>query len=414
MSQGWRWSTACLLGMQMVGLTGCTGGRTAALAGPGESLVADLGTSESPRLARLQQAEAPRLQAPVASGPVLSAPIPAVGVPAGVPATKASLTVPPPPGGATQTSLVGPRAHRITVRAWVNGQAIFDEEVMQNISPSILRSLAGMPEPQRSEKLAEVFNQTLEQIIEQEVIYQDAVHKLEKFQPKSLEKLKTAAAEDFEKQLNKIRSEGKAKEEAIKEFQREMRRQTERSFIAMEYMRSRVFPLLQIPYQDIKDYYDAHVNEFTKVESVKWQDVFIAVGPKHPTLAEARRFAEDLIAQCRTSADFAKLSAQDDGDSKFRGGEGLGSRRGEIRPAELEAPLFKLRDGEIGPVVELSTGVHIFRLIARDPGGQQPLNEAVQAQIRSKLRAQLADREYKRIIRELRSRSIIEIVASGN
>jgi parvulin-like peptidyl-prolyl isomerase len=399
MSQGWRWMTAGLVSAGALCLAGCGSTRTAALPGPGESLVADLGSSETPRLTRLQRAEAPTLSVPT--------PVSAGG------ATKASVTA-PPPGGAMQTSLVGPRNNRITIRAWVNGQPIFDDEVMQNISPSMLRALATMPEPQRSEKLAEVFNQVLDQIIEQEVIYQDAVHRLEKINPKTLEKLKTLAAEDFEKQLNKIREKGKVSETQIKEFQREMRRQTERSFISMEYMRSRIFPKLNISFQDIKEYYDNHLNEFTKVESVKWQDVFIAVGPKHPTLAEARRFAEDLIAQCRTGADFAKLSAYDDGDSKFRSGEGQGSRHGEIRPAEIEAPLFKLKDGQIGPVVELSTGVHIFRLVYRDPGGLQPLNETVQAQIRTKLRNQLADREYKLVVRELKSRAIIEIVAAGN
>jgi peptidyl-prolyl cis-trans isomerase C/foldase protein PrsA len=179
----------------------------------------------------------------------------------------------------------------------------------------------------------------------------------------------------------------------------------------MEYMRSRIFPLINqgIGFQEIKDYYDTHPSEFVKVESLKWQDVFIAVGPKHPTLAHARRFADDLIATCRTGDDFVKLVQFDDGDSKFRGGEGQGTRRGEIRPAELEPYLFKLRNGQIGPVVELSTGVHIFRLVERDPGGPVPLNEAVQNQIRTRLRSQLADREYKRIIRELKTRAVIDL-----
>src|SRR5207248_11014153 len=131
-----------------------------------------------------------------------------------------------------------------------------------------------------------------------------------------------------------------------------------------------IFELLKkIGFEEIKDYYDSHPGEFQKIEAVKWQDVFIAVGPQHPTLADARRFAEELIAQCRTGADFSRLSQFDDGDSKFRDGEGLGARRGEIKPPELEDALFKLRDGQIGPIVALSTGVHIIRVVKRDPGG---------------------------------------------
>jgi len=102
------------------------------------------------------------------------------------------------------------------------------------------------------------------------------------------------------------------------------------------------------------------------------QDVFIAVGPKYPTPADAKRFAEDLIARCRTAEDFAKVLAYDDGDSKFRGGEGLGQRRGEIRPPELEPMLFQMREGQIGPVFELPTGVHVFRVMKREYAGQMP------------------------------------------
>jgi parvulin-like peptidyl-prolyl isomerase len=145
------------------------------------------------------------------------------------------------------------------------------------------------------------------------------------------------------------------------------------------------------------------------VDRVKWQNVFVAVGPKHPTPADARRFAEELIAKCRTHDDFAKLVEYDDGDSKFRGGEGFGQRKGEIKPAELESYLFKMKDGQIGPPVELATGVHIFRLLKREHAGQVPLDEKTQKSIRKKLEGQIADREYKRVVRELRSRAVVRI-----
>lgn len=411
MSQGWRcrsWMSAWLLSVQAVWLSGCFGTQSAAFPVQNESLAADLARAESPRLARLQQSELPALKVPVPAAPATPAP-----------ATTTPLTpkLPPPPmnpvmtSGVQQTNLVAPRVSKITVRAWVNGKPIFDDEVMQNISPSALATLNRLPAAQQAEKLTEHFNQTLDQLIEQEVIYQEAVRRLEKMNPTTLEKLRTLAEQDFEKQLQKVRATKKVSDEQLQEFQRQMRRQAERSFISMEYMRSRIFQLINsgIGFQEIKDYYDAHPNEFRRVESVKWQNVFLAVGPKHPTLADARRYAEDLIAQCRTGDDFIKLVKYDDGDSKFRNGEGAGSRRGEIRPADLEEHLFTMRDGQIGPVVELSTGVHIFRLVARDPGGQIPLNEAVQNQIKNKLRNQLADREYRRIVRELRSRAVIEV-----
>jgi parvulin-like peptidyl-prolyl isomerase len=211
--------------------------------------------------------------------------------------------------------------------------------------------------------------------------------------------------------MRKVRESNKATEAQIKEVEHLLRRQTERGLISSEYLRSRIRPILdsQASAREIQEYYDTHRNEFMRLDSVQWQDVFIAVAPQRPTVADARRFAESLIARCRTDQDFAKLVQYDDGDSKFRGGEGLGSRKGEIRPPEVENVLFQLKEGQIGPVIELSTGVHIVRVTKREFAGQIPLDEKTQKLIGNKIKNQVFEHEYKRIIRELRGRSTIEV-----
>src|SRR5262249_37152890 len=137
----------------------------------------------------------------------------------------------------------------------------------------------------------------------------------------------------------------------------------------------------------------------------KWQDIFVAVGAKHPTHADARRFAESLAQRARAGEDFARLAKQfDEGTSAFNDGLGYGQRRGEIKPPEVEPHLFALKDGQIGPVVEISTGYHIIRLVKREYAGQLPLNDKVQTQIRTRLRNEMANRMYKHLLKELRER----------
>src|SRR5439155_4944074 len=116
-----------------------------------------------------------------------------------------------------QTSLVTASSVRVKVRAWVNGKPIFDDEVMQVVGP-VLRSVQSLPEPQRSEKLAEAYNNALEQIIDQEVMYQNAVKRLEKNNPKALDKLKEITEQEFDKQLHKMRQNGVTEAE-IKEVE---------------------------------------------------------------------------------------------------------------------------------------------------------------------------------------------------
>jgi parvulin-like peptidyl-prolyl isomerase len=380
--------------LAVLGFTsGCVSGPTGLGGTYSGSLAEDMADTITPRLTRLQRGDSTETTfRPELKGP------PTPTAPMGPP-TLGNGPAPQAPG-----------TFKINVRAWVNGKPLFEEEVMQGLPPALIRELQSMPEAQRREKILDYEKKQLESLIDQEVMYQDAVAKLEKGNPKALDKLKALAQQDYDKKMKQIRENNKIRDEDLRDLARLLYRKTEREFIAMEYMRSKIFPPLvhAIGFQEVKEYYDTHQNEFQKIETVKWQDIFIPVGPKFSTVAQAKRYAEDLIDQCRTVEDFEKLLVLDEGDSKFRNGEGFGSRRGEIKPPEVEEHLFKLRDGEIGPVVEISTGVHIIRLVKREPGGIVPLNETVQLQIRNRLRNEVADREVKRLVRGLRNRAVIE------
>ena len=400
MARGSGWIGVGLIGLVGLAVAGCASADSAALPIQKQSMAADIPPLGSPRLSRAQRPEGNvTLSRPVSAPPTVAAP----PAPPGTPADS----------GTQQTSLVTRGNVRVNVRAWVNGKPIFDDELAQMGGAEMIR-LRGLPEPQRSEKMTELFNRLLDQIIDQELMYQDAVKKLEKANPRALDQLKEYVDGEFDKQLSRMR-EGGVPEEQIKELEPVARRMLERSLIATEYARNRIMPQIKgvVNLETIQEYYEAHKNEFQTVDKVKWQNVFIAVGPKHQTLADARRFAEGLLGRCQNPADFEKLMEYDEGDSKLRGGEGFGQRKGEIRPAEVEEILFRLKDGEIGPVVEIPTGVHLMRLVKREYAGQLPLDDATQKLIRRKLENQLAEREYKRIVRELKSRAVWQIENEG-
>jgi hypothetical protein len=240
-------------------------------------------------------------------------------------------------------------------------------------------------------------------------MYQDAIKKLEKVSPHSIEKMREYVDMEFDKSLKRWR-DAKMPEEQIREIEPTARRLLERSLISGEYARSRIKPGLDsvCNFTTISEYYETHKNEFQTVDKVVWQDIFIPAGPNQ-TVEDVRRFAEELINTCLKPGDFDRLMVYNKGDSELRGGEGIGQRRGEIRPVELEEPLFKLAPGQIGPVIPFATGVHLIRVTQRDNAGQLPLDETVQKAIRKKLEGQLFEREYRRIVRELRSRAVVRL-----
>lgn len=280
-----------------------------------------------------------------------------------------------------------------------------------------------MPEPQRSAQQVEIFKRELEQLIDREIIVQEIYRKLEK-NPKVLEKLTRSGEKDFEKQVVSMKNRAHVKtDDELKELMvregtsmESMRKQFMRTFLSSEYMKSRLWEVItaEVGHLEIEEYYKNHMNEFQTVDNVKWQDLFVAIGGKRRTLADARRFAEDLVARLKKGEDFKKLLEFDDGDSHFRGGDGYGQRRGEIKPADLEPYLFRMHDGDIGPIVPLSTGVHVFRLVKREYAGQMPFDDKVQMTIANKLKNEIANRRSKEIMAELRSKAIVEIVRDSS
>jgi parvulin-like peptidyl-prolyl isomerase len=307
----------------------------------------------------------------------------------------------------------------VQIRAHVNGVPILDDEV-RNACYQFLIPTLSLSEPERSIRQNEIFQRELQQIIDREVVLQDAFAKLSKNGPQYLDKLKQAASKEFDKKLRMFKKTFNCKtDEDLKEMLRSqgqtlegIRRQVERNFMFGEYMRGRIFPTIdRIGRQQIIEYFQDHTSEFQVDDSVDWQDIFIDAN-KYPSRDSARRFAEQILIRARNGEEFVKLAKFDNGSSSYQNAEGLGHKRGEINPAEAEPILFQMHDGELGPLVELATGFHIVRLVKRVYAGQLSLDEKTQTEIRRKLQAETFDREAKKLIEELRSKASIEIASN--
>ena len=142
-----------------------------------------------------------------------------------------------------------------------------------------------------------------------------------------------------------------------------------------------------------------------------WQDIFLDAS-RYPSREAAHQFAVELIAKAKAGADFRQLVTQfDQGNSSYLNGEGYGHRRGEIKPPDAEPVLFNMKDGELG-LVELTNGFHVIRLVKREYAGLKPLDDKTQTAIRNKLQGETWQREYDRILRELKRTATIEIASN--
>jgi hypothetical protein len=314
-----------------------------------------------------------------------------------------------------------PDSTAVVIWATVNNAPIFENEIQSAASPALLQ--LSPSEPDYQQRRREIMEQVLEMLIDRELVLQDAYSRLKgPGGTKFLDKLKEAAGKRFDDTVMKGLKERTGQKTAaeVKEFLKQrgisldgMRTQFERQFIYQEYLQWRVGSLLdRIGPEQILDYYRNHPEEFQTVDSVDWQDIFIAAS-RHPTREAARQFAEHLVGRARSGEDFVRLCMQyDNGNAhEAAGAEGQGHRHGEIRPVEAEPPLFAGRDGDVG-LVELASGFHVIRLARREYAGLLPFNEKTQTRIREKLRGDLFAREAKKLVADLKRTATIDIASN--
>jgi parvulin-like peptidyl-prolyl isomerase len=91
------------------------------------------------------------------------------------------------------------------------------------------------------------------------------------------------------------------------------------------------------------------------------------------------------------------------------GDAGVGERPGEIRPTELESAVFALPAGQVGGPIEVGGGFHVIKVIEQTPSSVKQFGSAeTQKEIRDKLQNLLAQKEYHRVVEEMKSEAVIQ------
>jgi hypothetical protein len=420
---GWLLVLACLAALAL-GLMGCTG--------PSEQRLREIYAQQPPgeidraRTALLDtDVNAPRTAATAARPAAApteppAPPTPLNTAPPAMPALARSQKpdaeaarpappMPPPPAD-------GQLAVKIVAR--VDDVPILEQE-LREATYHHLGELIRLQEPARSQRRKEVEQQELQLLIERELVMRQ-INKLQKARPGLIKDLEQKADEEFNKRLKELKvANGFTSDEQLKAALDSqgmtldgMRRQVRRSYMMKEFVEGNVMPVVRThaTMADVREYYDQHPQEFRTQDRVVWQDLFLDAA-RYGGKPQALQLAGHLATQVRSDADFVGLVERYDcGDSRLRKGTGTGEQRGEIRPPQIEPVLFEMQPGQMR-VIEFDSGLHLVRLAKRTYAGTKPYDEATQGEARRKLQQAVFEREYRRLIDELRRPAAIVITA---
>lgn len=305
------------------------------------------------------------------------------------------------------------RYTQVKVAATIGHEAVItDDEVWQMVR-SRMREFADLIGEERAAKEKQIYREELKELVGRELLVLELFERMRKNKVEErIEDLKKHATESAERDiLDRKKRQGFGhlnEEDFVKLLTSQglnmamLKRQLEQETLSRIYLEQTLKDKIKyISFNDLWDYYQSNPKDFEVQDRAKWLDLFVSFR-NFNTVEEARAHATAAWKSAMAGADFAELVKKyGQGDSNLRDGEGIGQKRGEIQPAELEPIIMELNAGQVSPLLQTATGYHIVKVVEREKAGTLPFDERVQSLIRMKLTMQVQEHERQKAIEEL-------------
>lgn len=179
--------------------------------------------------------------------------------------------------------------------------------------------------------------------------------------------------------------------------------------LTQEVVRREVGSHINIPNDEVKQYYDAHPQEFIRPEQVMLSEIFLSTDGKSPEeIASVQRKAEDLRNRVIKGDDFNEIAKRYSEGSTAKDGGDLGTfKQSELAP-QLEEVVFKMDKGQITDVIQTKTGFEVLKVENHYQAGLQP-QDKVENEIMNRLYMQKMQPQMRDYLGQLRQESYVMV-----
>lgn len=193
------------------------------------------------------------------------------------------------------------------------------------------------------------------------------------------------------------------------DVRRTMRAEMMKQAVMQQEVDRRVY--LGFSQDELKKYYDAHLDKFRKPESVKLSEIYLLTTGKDEAAVKAR--ALELIKQIRAGADFAQVAAANSEREK-NGQRTAPQDKGYVGEfdvpqlrEDLVASLKGVQAGGVTEPIRTPEGYQILRVDARTAGG----NEATfnENRVREAMLMERQPQEREKYLQSLRNEAFIKV-----
>jgi peptidyl-prolyl cis-trans isomerase C len=255
--------------------------------------------------------------------------------------------------------------------AVVNGTVITEKDLDKQVG-FLQQKLQKTGKSMTEADLAEIKRDALENLIDEELLYQAAVKEKTKVSDTEINQALGTIKARFpdEGQFQDALSKTGLSEAALKS-------QLERNLTIDQFIDKQFVQKVTVSDKDAKVYYDAHPDLFKRPEQIRASHILIRVDP-HADQSQkdsSRKKMEAIQQRLKKGEDFAELAKQYSEDpSSARGGDLSYFGRGRmVKPFEDAA--FALKQGEVSDIVETQFGYHLIKVTDRKPETLVPYEE---------------------------------------
>jgi peptidyl-prolyl cis-trans isomerase SurA len=289
--------------------------------------------------------------------------------------------------------------------AVVGSEIILQSEVEERAAP-MMADVAAISNPgQRAARAAAVRRQTLEHMVDEQLLVQEAAE------------LKVSVSSDeVDKSIEQIKKDYNLTDAQLREELHKQgmslaayRQNTKREILRYRIINIAVGSKVSVSDADVQGYYERHMQAANL--QVRASHIFLAIpeGADAATTQEKEKQAQLLLRRAQSGEDFSRLAREysEDTATRAEGGD-LGWFGKDILPKPIEELVFSMKVDEIRGPVRADRGFHVIKLLGRRAEDPKPLSE-VRDQIRGQLRQREMERQTKNFLTDLRKRILVDI-----
>ncbi|MFY9271016.1 MAG: peptidylprolyl isomerase [Candidatus Manganitrophaceae bacterium] len=180
--------------------------------------------------------------------------------------------------------------------------------------------------------------------------------------------------------------------------------------VVLKLMNREVDTNLLVGEEEVKGYYETHPEEFMQADQIRLKQILLRVpsGATRDVIERKRKKAEEILVELRQGSPFEQLvQSQSDGPERRNGGDLGAFKKGDLTH-DIDQAVFRLKTGEISPVVQTDIGFHIFK-VAEEPTIRPQPFEKVRKEIEEKLTFEKRSALRQKWLNGIWTRSFVEV-----